>query len=157
MFLFLIAQWHGGARTPANLPINRGYDVHLGFLKGGEDHWNQHSGDLVDLWHGEGPAWGLNGTYSGYMYARFATAVVTNFTAARKKDGTSKLFMYLPWHNTHTPLESPPEFLYPTTLKPDDPNRQTYNAMARCLDEGVGNVTDALRSAGMWDSTLVIW
>lgn len=60
-------------------------------------------------------------------------------------------------HNTHTPLESPPEFMYPTTLKPTDTNRMTYNAMARCLDEGVGNVTGALRDAGMWSSTLVIW
>ena len=27
---------HLGARSPANLPINRGFDYHFGFLKGGE-------------------------------------------------------------------------------------------------------------------------
>lgn len=27
-------QWHCGARSEANLPINRGFDHHFGFLKG---------------------------------------------------------------------------------------------------------------------------
>lgn len=29
-----VGKWHGGARSPANLPINRGFDSHFGFLKG---------------------------------------------------------------------------------------------------------------------------
>jgi len=33
-----VGKWHCGARSPSNLPINRGFDHHLGFLKGGEDH-----------------------------------------------------------------------------------------------------------------------
>eukprot|EP01047_Picozoa_sp_COSAG01_P065834 COSAG01_NODE_8966_length_2600_cov_4.632947_6_plen_84_part_01 len=32
---------HLGARTPSNLMINRGFDRHFGFLKGGEDHLTQ--------------------------------------------------------------------------------------------------------------------
>jgi arylsulfatase A-like enzyme len=30
----MIGKSHLGARSPANLPINRGFDVHFGFLKG---------------------------------------------------------------------------------------------------------------------------
>merc|ERR1740133_960199 len=55
-------KWHVGARSAANLPINRGFESHFGFLKGGEDHLNQRSGDggktFVDLWRDHGPAYG---------------------------------------------------------------------------------------------------
>lgn len=47
---------HCGARSEANLPVNRGFDFHLGFLKGGEDHFHQNrcaggpNAAVVDLW-----------------------------------------------------------------------------------------------------------
>jgi arylsulfatase A-like enzyme len=37
----LAGKWHCGARSTANLPVNRGFDTHYGFLKGGEDHMTQ--------------------------------------------------------------------------------------------------------------------
>lgn len=56
---------HLGARTPANLMINRGFDRHFGFLKGGENHQTQCLGDRgfpsgngPDLWRDHGPAVG---------------------------------------------------------------------------------------------------
>ena len=49
----MTGKWHCGARSAANLPANRGFDSHFGFLKGGEDHITQRSGDaglsFVDL------------------------------------------------------------------------------------------------------------
>ena len=42
----MVGKSHLGARSPANLPINRGFDVHFGFLKGGEDHYTQGSGSV---------------------------------------------------------------------------------------------------------------
>ena len=56
----MVGKSHLGARSTANLPINRGFDVHFGFLKGGEDHYTQGSGSThgegktVDLWDGHG-------------------------------------------------------------------------------------------------------
>ena len=61
-----------GARTPANLMINRGFDAHFGFLKGGEDHYSQGSGSAngegpgtIDLWEGHALS-NRTGIYSGY-------------------------------------------------------------------------------------------
>ena len=69
----IVGKWHVGARSAENLPINRGFDSHFGFLKGGEDHINQHSSDdnlvFVDLWRDRAPAYGENGTFSTIMYA----------------------------------------------------------------------------------------
>ena len=120
----MVGKSHLGARSPANLPINRGFDSHLGFLKGGEDHYTQGSGSThgegktVDLWEGHGPS-NMTGIYSGYLYAHRAVAVISNFSssndalrrAGRRTD--AGLFMYLAWHNTHTPLECPEEWMYP--------------------------------------------
>ena len=88
----MVGKWHGGARSAANLPQNRGFDTHLGFLKGGEDHFSQHSGNVVDLWKGEAPAYGLNGTYSTLIYAKAATDLI------EAHDVTAPFFLYLPWH-----------------------------------------------------------
>ena len=63
----MVGKWHVGARSTSNLPINRGFDSHFGFLKGGEDHLNQHSGDagitFVDLWRDQKPAFNEMGRF----------------------------------------------------------------------------------------------
>ncbi|KAL3925964.1 MAG: hypothetical protein SGILL_000065 [Bacillariaceae sp.] len=55
----------------------------------------------------------------------------------------------------HGPLEAPPE--YETPL-PNDPRgaRAKMNAMAAILDEGIANVTDALRQSCLYENTLIV-
>jgi arylsulfatase A-like enzyme len=161
-----VGKWHCGARSAANLPVNRGFDYHLGFLKGGEDHFQQNhcaggpDATTIDLWQLESPAFGRNGVYSAFLYAKAAVQVVANFSAeVRDQDPSAKLFLYLPWHNTHTPLEAPDEYLYPPYpgYNNNFSARMTYNAMSRALDDGMANVTNAIRNAGFWNSTLVVF
>lgn len=160
----MTGKWHCGARSVANLPTSRGFDYHLGFLKGGEDHWQQNrcaggpDASTVDLWGSDTPAWGANGTYSAHLYASAAVAVVHNFSRALAAGQTQGLFLYLPWHDTHTPLEAPDEYFYPPHAGYTDFGpRVTYNAMARVLDEGMGNVTGAIKAQGLWDATLIVF
>ena len=96
-------------------------------------------------------------------YADATVQVIQNFSkatstaTATNANAPAGLFIYLPWHNTHTPLEAPPEYFYPHY--PDYNNfstRMSYNAMARALDEGLGNVTDALQEEGLWNETLLV-
>ena len=66
LYFLHAGKWHSGARSMDNLPINRGFDYHLGFLTGGEDHYNQNCAPgnnrvLVDLWENHGPAYSKNG------------------------------------------------------------------------------------------------
>lgn len=150
----MTGKWHLGARSVANLPINRGFDSHLGFLKGGEDHWTQGSSDgslrVVDLWKDHGPAYGLNGTYSTYLYGNAAVDLIN------KHDQSNPFFLYLPWHVTHNPLEAPEEVIKPVD---NDPNkvRRMMNAMVTMLDQGVANVTRALKENNMWNNTLIVF
>jgi arylsulfatase A-like enzyme len=34
-------KWHGGGYAYGQLPTQRGFDSHLGYLNGEEDHWTQ--------------------------------------------------------------------------------------------------------------------
>eukprot|EP00949_MAST-11_sp_MAST-11-sp1_P005247 g5247.t1 len=153
----MVGKSHLGARSPANLPANRGFDYHFGFLKGGEDHYTQASASkhgipaTVDLWEGQGIS-NETGVYSGYLYAQRAVDVIRNASETGQD-----LFLYLAWHNTHTPNECPEEWRYPSrpSFNDSNPERMTYNCMARILDDGVKNVTDALREAGMWEDSLL--
>ena len=64
-------------------------------------------------------------------------------------------FRYLALHNTHGPVEAPEEFeslyKFPFALQ------NTFDAMVSVVDSTVANVTSALKSTGMWNTTLVIW
>ena len=114
----------------------------------------------VDLWENHSPARGKNDTYSANLYAEAAVEVIANFTADWRLNHDPaidpKLFLYLPWHDTHDPLEAPPQYNYPSLPAYNNSfgSRMTYNAMARAMDEGMGNVTSALVEAGLWDETL---
>ena len=155
----LVGKWHVGARSKANLPINRGFDRHFGFLKGGEDHLNQTSYDekllFVDLWRDHGPAYGENGTFSTLLYAKEAQQIIQDHAAERPE---MPLFMFLSWHATHTPLEAPPSWSVKSV--PNDTkwrSRAKMNALVEILDEGVRNVTDTLKASGMWENTLLVF
>jgi hypothetical protein len=63
--------------------------------------------------------------------------------------------MYLAWHLVHSPLEVPPLYFDPKCQ--DNKNRQLYHGMVTALDQGVGNVTRALRENGMLDNSLIIF
>lgn len=165
----MVGKSHLGARSPANLPINRGFDYHIGFLKGGEDHYTQGSGSqhgehgTVDLWDGHSLS-NETGIYSGYLYAQKAVNVIEKFVslndAGNSESNTSAgLFLYQAWHNTHTPLECPEEWRYPSWAPYNNSfgQRMTYNCMAQIMDDGIGNITTALKAAGLWDDTLLFF
>jgi arylsulfatase I/J len=152
----MTGKWHLGARTTANLPINRGFDTHLGFLKGGQDHLNQKDGSesmglITDIWANHTPAYGKNGTYSTLIYGPEAVRIVEDHPVGK---GAPPLFMYLSFQNTHSPYQVPSQYLDPAVKnKP----RQIINAMVNVMDEAVGNLTSALKRKDMWKDTLIVF
>ena len=74
------------ARCASALPRARGFDSHLGYLKGGVHHFSQRSHDggvgssrdprLVDLWRDDAPAHGESGEYGAWLFAREAERVI---------------------------------------------------------------------------------
>ena len=155
-----VGKWHCGMASPSVVPHGRGFDTSLGFFNFGEDHYTQLRGGQaalgssgcgsdqqgVDLWKTDAPAYGLNGTYGGYLFAQEAMRVV------REHDVSLPLFMFIAWQNNHPPLQVPQEYIdrYPT------PALQTsINGMTAFLDEAIGNFTGLLKARVMWANSLL--
>ena len=101
----------------------------------------------VDLWLNQAPAHGLNGTYGGYLFTNEAVRVVNDH------DSSSPLFLFAAFQNLHPPLEVPPEYIQ----RYDPPLNSTINGMTSFLDDSVGNLTESLRRAGLWENTLIVY
>jgi arylsulfatase B len=68
------------------------------------------------------------------------------------------MFLYLPYQNVHWPLEAPQEYVDMFSKLPNiSTERMHVCAMAKVMDDGIGNVTAALKRAGIFDNTLVIF
>lgn len=88
------------------------------------------------------------GDYSTHLFTRRAVEVIANH------DTRQRLFLYLAYQAVHAPREVPEKYIAPYRDLLDEP-RRTFAGMLSCLDEGVANVTAALRAAGMLNETLI--
>ena len=152
-----IGKWHNGFYEYDMTPPGRGFDSSLGFLTGGEDHWtstigmpcNEETGGVdlgvevgrstVDLSYGWSsnrsvvPAVGLNGTYTGHTFSNRAVQLI------RDHERSAPLFLYIALHNTHAPIESPPEYaglckcsrFFASSFFPQEATAQTTTASRR--------------------------
>jgi len=116
-----------------------------------QDHYTQEFGMLkgIDLWEDQGPAFGRNGTYGGYMYSDRAVAAIR-----AHNDTETPFFAYVAFQNTHVPLQVPAQYV-DGSVEPED--RALYYGMTAFMDEAVGNITTALREAFAWEDTLIVF
>ena len=103
-------------------------------------------GPRGDTWHG------------GYEDSLLEQQVLQ---VIQRHDVNLPLFMFWAPHIAHAPLQAPADYIgrfdYVQPTDNDFHSRQYYHAMVSFADEAVGNVTDALKTKGMWDNTLVIF
>ena len=66
------------------------------------------------------------------------------------------LFLYLPFQSVHNPLQAPKEYLQ-LYEGVEDEDRRTYLAMVTAMDDVVGNVTESLKEAGLYENSVIIW
>lgn len=117
------------------------------------------------------------GNYSTHVFTREAIRVIHDYKDRRHRAGnpvganeqdswsdeskpssSPPLFLYLAYQAVHAPDQVPIEYSRPYRgLWEDNPQRQTYAGMLTAADEGIGNVTQALREGGLWEDTLVIF
>ncbi len=170
-----IGKWHLGLFAPAVLPTARGFRTFFGYYGGAEDYYSHDSSGMgaryYDLFDDTQPNPATRaaavhaGQYSTLMYAQRAVALIEDFGRRRQSTSSSPgaLFLYLAWQAIHSPDQAPAE--YTTRFEasiPDTPDgvgqhRRIVAGMVACLDDAMGNVTSALRRAGLADSTLIVF
>ena len=178
-----IGKWHLGDFAPQLTPTGRGFDTFYGYYDGAEEYFSHTIKNYVDL-HNDSArpgGWGLahatgqDGAYSTHIYTEQAERVIASHAAASAaasaaSDAPPPLFMYLAYQAIHSPDEVPQSYRDPFNATiPDTPadpskvlnnvgnHRRTVAGMVAALDEGVGNVTAALKAAGMFDDTLIFF
>ena len=93
--------------------------------------------------------------YSSYMYTEKAVALI-EAAGARAAADAAPAFFYFAVQSVHSPYQVPKEYLDLFPDLPVDSLARREHAMVAALDDFVGNVSAALRAAGMWEDTLLI-
>eukprot|EP00054_Salpingoeca_dolichothecata_P025768 m.181746 g.181746 ORF g.181746 m.181746 type:complete len:518 (+) comp25462_c4_seq5:49-1602(+) len=153
-----IGKWHLGFSSWNNTPTYRGFDTFFGFYSGAQDYFKHTEGGCdkssgKDLRNDTRPV-PISDEYSAIQYTSEATRIIKKH-ANEKPD--EPFFMYLAYQSVHSPAEVPS--FYEDKYKKTIPNkeRRLYAGMVTALDQGIGNVTAALKSTGMWDDTFVVF
>ena len=64
-------------------------------------------------------------------------------------------FLYLAMQDVHEPVSAPANYIA-LHADIDDGTRRTYAGMVSAMDSAIGNVTDALKAAKMWNNTVFV-
>jgi hypothetical protein len=147
---------HLGDNTVAALPTSRGFDSSLGFWSGGQDyftHWDVNSGGY-DMMENETIRPDLNNTWTTEIFAKHAVDTISRFSP----DSDERLYLYLAFQNVHWPLMAPDNYVQRfANTTGNNAARQLVCAMAAFLDDAIANVTAALKKAGIYDDSIIIF
>lgn len=146
-------KWHLGLKQECR-PNSNGFDEFSGFLAGCVDYyshifyWGMADGNTNpthDLWENEEEIY-ANGEY---MTERITRKSV-EFIARHKKE---PFFLYVAYNAPHYPMHAPEKYMMRFAHLPKD--RQLMAAMISAVDDGVGEITDALKEHGILENTLI--
>lgn len=139
----LVGKWHlGGA--PEFHPQRRGFDEFFGFLGGAHSYV---PGKGAPIYRGTEVV--REQEYLTDAIAREAVAFV-----GRHKE--HPFLLEVAFNAVHTPMDATDERLA-KFASISDPTRRTYAAMLAAMDEAVGKVVDAIRSADLEEDTLIFF
>lgn len=182
-----VGKWHLGYFSDDVIPTGRGFDTFFGYYGGAEDYNTHKVGKYLDIHDDVAggsisPAVGYDGRYSTHIYTDRAVKIISTFGSelqqwkdehsqrrhgsAAGNDGSSgsgaeedepSLFMYLAYQAIHSPDEAPQSYIDRFNSTIPNEHRRIVAGMISALDEGIGNVTIALRAAGLTDRTIIVF
>ena len=91
--------------------------------------------------------------YSTLVFSEEAVEIIEKHAA----HSDEPLFLYLAYQAVHAPSEVPKDYLLPYEDSISDMKRRKFAAMLSAMDQGIGNVTSALKRSGLAENTLLIF
>lgn len=155
----IIGKWHLGADT-SNHPMSRGFNEFFGHLGGGHAYFPELL-TIKDSYAVEGEdksyrTWIMRNhepvETKKYLTDEFSDEAVSFIERNQDKP----FFLYLSYNAPHAPLQATPKYLDRFKDIPNE-RRRTYAAMVSALDDGVGQVLNALQSLKLEENTLVFF
>ncbi|GBP07455.1 Arylsulfatase I [Eumeta japonica] len=154
----LVGKWHLGSYKREYLPLNRGFESHLGFWTGRIDYYDhtsmEHGSWGFDIRRGWSVAHDLFGEYITDVLTAEAVRLIQTHNASQP------LFLLLAHSavhsgNPYTPLRAPDD-LVDNFKYINNYQRRKYAAMLTKFDESVGHVVEALHRHGMLQQSVVV-
>ena len=154
----LIGKWHLGY-PPSFGPLRSGYEEFFGPMSGGVDYFTHCSSNgSHDLWFGEEEK-----KEDGYLTDLISQRSVdyVDRMAGAAKAGTP-FFLSMHYTAPHWPWETRDDEALAQDIRDNlfhlhGGNIHSYRRMIHHMDEGIGQVMDALRRHGLADNTLVVF
>lgn len=148
----IFGKWHLGYE-PKFSPLEQGFDEFTGFLGGNVEYFRHHElSDLKVYLSGRKPV-----EREGYLTDLIAEDTIA-FLDARAAEPDGPFFLFASHAAPHFPFQGPedrdPE---PTAETWMEGTRESYVAMLRSLDKGVGRVLATLEKNGQAENTIVIF
>jgi arylsulfatase A-like enzyme len=140
--------------TRAHTPLRRGFETFRGFWGGSEDYYSHSGGGgggAYDFRRGEDVDHSAVGRYSTELFSAETVRVIEDHAPL-----SASLFVYLAYQATHAPLQAPETYVK-RCAHVADASRRTFCAMALCMDEGVANITSALKRSGLYNTSLLFF
>lgn len=145
----LAGKWHIG-ETPPHRPRNYGFDTTYGYLRGQIDPYTHRYkfGDHV-TWHRNDSFVEEDGHVTD-LITREAVRVI-------EEADDRPFFLYVAHHSPHSPLNEPPKWIAPYDETIPDLWRRHFAAAVTHVDDGVGQIVQALRRTGKSQNTLIVF
>lgn len=160
----LVGKWHCGY-PPTYGPWQNGFDEYFGDLSGAIDYFRHVDSDAEpDLW--EGKEQGKDVSYSKVERVGYLTDLYTEraieFIKRRRQQ---PFYLSLHYNAPHWPFEGPNDQAISDSLIGRDSlanwlntgSPESYAALVKRLDDGIGRVLKALKDTGLADNTIVIF
>ena len=147
-----IGKWHLGASKPYR-PWKRGFTDTFSFLGGGHDYFKQASSEKVTTEY-QLPTMrnGKIEPFKGYL----TDALSAEAAAFVRRHKAEPFFLYLAYNAPHMPLQTPDKYLERVAGIADE-TRRKYAAMVCAIDDGVGQILQALRDTKLEENTLIFF
>jgi len=153
----LVGKWHLGF-PPHFGPLKSGYQEFFGSLSGGFDYFTHlDTAGIHDLWEGE-----RESHQKGYLTDLFTDRAVEFVKRFGVKGGRKEpFFLSLHYNAPHWPWETRDDEAEAERIEKifhfDGGSVSTYLTMIRQMDEGIGRVLTALKSAKVDRNTIVVF
>ena len=153
-----IGKWHLGSE-PFCLPQHHGFDINIAGNAHGApgQYFFPYQGDWAIPTTPLRATWNVlpDGKPGEYLTSRLTDEAITII----EKSDDKPFFLYFPHYGVHTPLEAPEELTkkYERIPQHQQQGKPVYAAMVESIDQSVGRVLDALKSAGKTNDTVVIF
>lgn len=149
----LVGKWHAGF-LPDYGPLKSGFDEFFGNYSGAIDYFT-HKGTEgeLDFYEGEAPV--DKPGYATDLYTERAVEFL-------KRPRNQPFYLSLHYNAPHWPWEGPEDeelsrTFYNSNAYTAGGSKETYAAILKSLDDGVGKVLQALKDSGQADNTIVIF